>query len=158
MEFRSSIVMAYVLYFCKNGPERIEVNDTKAQKLLYCCYGAVLAGTKERLTDEHPKAWPFGPVFPRTFNDIKKERLTVDMALQFEKDCPAEALELIKKTIKVFGQYTASSLSAWSHRPNSPWSKADSLAALDDREITLYFEKLLPIIQNGGVNVQQPAS
>jgi len=152
MEFSSSSVMAFVLWFCKNENPPIDVNTTKAQKLLYCCYGAVLARFNERLTDEHPKKWPFGPVFPRTFNDIKKGRLTVGMARQFESDCPAEALELIKQTIRVFGQYTATALSKWSHRDESPWAKADSLAALDDREIGLYFGKILPIIQNGGVD------
>ncbi|MDO5530903.1 Panacea domain-containing protein [Sutterella sp.] len=155
MEFRSSVVMAYVLYFCKivQRDSPIEVNNTKAQKLLYCCYGAVLAATDERLTDEHPRKWPYGPVFPRTFNDIKKGRLTVEMAQQFERDCPPESLQLINQTITVFGRYTASQLSSWSHRAGSPWDKADALAALDDREIRLFFAKLLDIIRHGGTDV-----
>ena len=81
MEFRSSIVMAYILMYCQDN--NIVANRTKAQKLLYCCYGAILAEFNERLTDEHPKAWMYGPVFPRTFNDINKKRLTVAMAEEF---------------------------------------------------------------------------
>lgn len=70
MEFRSSEVMAYILNY-GNSHEH-PLNKTQAQKLLYCCYGAILAQFDERLTDEHPKAWPYGPVFPRTVNDINK--------------------------------------------------------------------------------------
>lgn len=147
MEFRSSNVMAFIIRFCQSEEVPIHVDRTKAQKLLYCCYGAVLAATNERLTDEHPKAWPYGPVFPRTFNDIKKGRLTVDMAREFEDQCSWETLDLIKKTIRTFGRYTATQLSNWSHMKDSPWSKADSLASLDDREIALFFTRYLPIIR-----------
>lgn len=148
MEFKSSVVMAYVLYFCKHlTPKPIPVNSTKAQKLLYCCYGAVMAAFDQRLTDEHPKAWPFGPVFPRTFNDINKKRLTEDMALEFMRSCDPSWLKLIQQTLLAFGQYTATQLSNWSHTEGSPWSQADALAALDDRAIGLYFKPLLEKIR-----------
>lgn len=147
MEFRSSIVMAYVLDYCNNASPLIQTNSTKAQKLLYCCYGAVLAATNERLTDEHPKAWPYGPVFPRTFIDISKHRLTVGMARGFEASCPTDILDLINKTIRAFGKYTATQLSNWSHMKDSPWSKADPLASLDDREIAIFFKPYLAFIK-----------
>lgn len=147
MEFRSSDVMAYILYFCRTTMPAISVNSTKAQKLLYCCYGAVLAERNERLTDEHPKAWPYGPVFPRTFNDINKHRLTVGMAVSFKDSCPPDVLDLMNRTILAFGRYTATQLSNWSHMPNSPWSKADALASLDDREVYLFFRNYLPVIK-----------
>ena len=60
---------------------------TQAQKILYCCYGATLAKYDERLTDEHPKAWPNGPVFHRTIIDINNGLLTVAMAKAFEARC-----------------------------------------------------------------------
>ena len=147
MEYCSSNVMAYVLYFCKTQDPPIIVNSTKAQKLLYCCYGAVLAKFDERLTDEHPRAWMYGPVFPTTFNDINKNRLTAGMARQFERDCPPDMLKLIKETIQTFGKYTATQLSNWSHMPESPWSKADALSALDDREISIFFKRYIPVIE-----------
>lgn len=152
MEFKSSEVMAYILYIGKK--ENIDINKTKAQKLLYCCYGMIMAEFDARLTDEHPRAWPFGPVFPRTFNDISKHRLTVGLAQDFEKKCPPEWLELIRLTLRTFGRYTASILSGWSHRKNSPWYKADALAALDDREIRLYFKELVPVVRERGAKCQ----
>ena len=150
MEFRSSEVMAYILNY-GNSHEH-PLNKTQAQKLLYCCYGAILAQFDERLTDEHPKAWPYGPVFPRTVNDINKKRLTLDMAQNFEANCPPEWLELIHKTLRTFWNYTATQLSTWSHRKGSPWSKADALNSLDDREIKNYFDPYLKIIDERGQN------
>lgn len=148
MEFSSSSVLAYILYMGKQ--ENIDINKTKAQKLLYCCYGIIMAKFDKRLTDEHPRAWMYGPVFPRTFNDIEKHRLTVGMALDFEKECPPEWLEFIKLTLRTFWVYSASILSGWSHRKDSPWYKAEPLAALDDREIRLYFEPLVKVVMTRG--------
>lgn len=156
MEFRSSDVMAYVLY--KAQKDGHPLNKTQAQKVLYCCYGAVLAKFDERLTDEHPKAWPYGPVFPRTINDINKQRLTVGMAQEIEKQWSPELKELIDQTICTFSVYTATQLSNWSHLPGSPWAKADPLASLDDREIGLYFKQYLPIIEKRGNECQIPVS
>lgn len=146
MEYRSSYVMAYILKYCRD--HAITANKTKVQKLLYCCYGVFLAKFDERLTDEHPKAWMYGPVFPRTFNDINKGRLTVGMANQFEQDCEPDKLSVINKTIDVFGKYSAGALSNWSHLDGSPWSKADPLASLDDREVGIYFKPYLEVVEN----------
>ena len=126
MEFRSSNVISFIIRFCQSEETPIHVDRTKAQKLLYCCYGAVLAETNERLTDEHPKAWPYGPVLPRTFNDIKKGRLTVDMAREFEDQCPFEILDLIKRTIRTFGRYTATQLSNWSRMKGEATTSIDT--------------------------------
>lgn len=147
MEFRSSDVMAFVINFCQTETARIHVDAPKAHKLLYCCYGAVLAASNERLTYEHPKAWLSGPIFFRTAFDIKNGRLTLDMASAFETQCPAEMLDLVKKTLRTFGRYSAKQLSAWSRMKDSPWAKADSLASIDDREIALFFTPYLPIIR-----------
>lgn len=148
MEFKSSNVMAYILYKAKR--EQHPINKTQAQKLLYCCYGIILSQFNERLTDEHPKAWPFGPVFPTTFNDINKKRLNVDMAVSFERECPNEILELLNKTINTFWNYSATALSNWSHKKDSPWDKADAFAALDDREISIYFKQYIDIVKERG--------
>ena len=95
------------------------------------------------------------PYFHRNVNlvpskDINKKRLNVSMAENFEKSCPESWLELINKTIVAFWDYSASQLSNWSHAKNSPWSKADPLSSLDDREIGLFFQKLLPTIEEKG--------
>lgn len=145
MEFSSSDVMAYILYKAKKDGHPI--SKTQAQKLLYCCYGIVLAAFDERLTDEHPKAWPGGPLFPRTLSAINGRRLTTGMAESFIDSCPADWLKLMDKTIDRFWGYSATALETWSKRKGTPWDKADPLASLDDREIQKYFQQFVPIIQ-----------
>lgn len=146
MEFSSSSVMAYILYKAKKAGHPI--SKTQAQKLLYCCYGIVLAAFDERLTDEHPKAWPGGPLFPRALSAINRHRLTTDMAERFMESCPADWLNLMDKTINRFGGYSGTALETWSQRKGTPWDKADPLASLDDREIQKYFQQFVPIIQD----------
>ena len=120
--FESTDVMAHILGICKQN--HIAWNFTKAQKLLYCCYGTVLAAFNERLTEEAPQAWQYGPVFPRTFNALQKGTITPGLDKGFCKRCNAQWLPLIQETVKQFGKYTDSQLSTWSHKPGSPWSKA----------------------------------
>lgn len=145
MEFSSSSVMAFILYKGKKAGHSI--SKTQAQKLLYCCYGIVLAAFDERLTDEHPKAWPGGPLFPRTLSAINRHRLTTDKAEIFIASCPVDWLKLMDKTIDRFWGYSATALETWSQRKGTPWDKADPLASLDDREIQKYFQQFVPIIQ-----------
>lgn len=164
MEFSSSSVMAYILYKAKKAGHSL--SKTQAQKLLYCCYGIVLAAFDERLTDEHPKAWPGGPLFPRALSDINGRRLTTGMAEfpralsdidgrrlttgmaeRFIDSCPADWLKLMDKTLDRFWGYSATALETWSQRKGTPWDKADPLASLDDREIQKYFRQFVPIIQ-----------
>ena len=146
MEFKSSVVMAYVLYYCKRKPNPIEVTATKAQRLLYCCYGTVLGKYNERLTDEHPRAWFYAPVFPKALEAMKRNELTVAMAKEFERECPADTLSLVNETIDLFGKYTPIQLRNWSSMKGSPYDKADPLCALDDREIALFFKPYIKVV------------
>lgn len=156
-EFRSSWVMAYVLKFSRD--HKHSLNSTQAQSILYCCYGAVLAKFNERLVDEHPRAWMYGPVFPRTTNDIKKQRLTEDMVKQFESVCPRPMLNLVDLTIATFWRYSAYEMSSWTRMKDGPWHKTEPLAVIDDREIAQWFSEYLPIIEKQGseaLEIAQP--
>ena len=148
MEFKSSAVMAYILYKCKLASHPI--NRTQSQKLLYCCYGIIMAQFDERLTDEHPRCWPYGPVFPRTFTAIKKGELTVGIAQEFAKECSPQVLEYIDRTIRTFWNYNATQLCKWTKLKGSPWDKAEALGPLDDREIRLFFKGYIGIINERG--------
>lgn len=69
----SSVVLAYYIVALMNQ-RGLEINMTKLQKLLYIAYGTYLAIKNQRLTNEHPQAWPYGPVFPTTRNRLLKKR------------------------------------------------------------------------------------
>lgn len=141
--YDSNDVMSYIL--SKASEDNFFVNTTKLQKLLYCCYGVILAVFDWRLTAEHPAAWQYGPVFPRTFNGLKKGRIKAGEDHGFSESCPPEALKLIDQTLSFFGKYNASQLSAWSHQPNSPWAIATNNgknlpAQMDDFQIAQFFK------------------
>ena len=150
MEFASTDVMAYVLLHEEEAGLRL--NKTQAQVMFYCCYGAVLAAHDERLTDEHPKAWPFGLLFPQTVAAINRRELTHHCARRFAAACPADWLALIDQTLCAFRGYSAAALSRWSCRPASPWAKADPLAPIDDRRfkctLKISFRSSIPEQQN----------
>lgn len=122
MVFESRDVAAYIAQECKK--RGLEYNNTKIQKLLYCAYGCLLAWKGERICDEYPRAWQFGPVFPRVFRYIHKRG---DIALHSSvvADAPenekASLVQVVDKVLEVFGKMSASALSAWSHKAGSPW-------------------------------------
>lgn len=138
-------VMAYIIKKCRELD--IDVNATKLQKLMYCCYGALLAIMDYRLSGESPEAWQYGPVFPRTLRAFKV--FGIDYVANNESTESVEALpqnikDLIEKTLKFFGSYSASRLSAWSHMKGSPWSRVsddgkDLYGQIDDATIKSYF-------------------
>lgn len=138
-------VMAYLIKRCRELG--IEVNATKLQKLMYCCYGVLLAVLNYRLCDESPEAWQYGPVFPRTLRALKNSSADaiVDLFPTNEADqWPAAIKAAITQTLEFFGKYTANQLSIWSHLKGSPWSRAsnegkDLYGQIDDTTIRAYF-------------------
>lgn len=124
------------------------INMTKLQKLLYICYGVYLAVKGERLTNEHPQAWPYGPVFPTTRNRL------LQLSLDEIKDGSDPSItDDIKACVKLvfdsFGAHTASYLSSWSHQVNSPWDTTVKTEGfrwgmeISDQYILPYFKNLL---------------
>ncbi len=142
-------VASYIIKQCNERD--IFLNVTKLQKLMYCCYGTVLAKYGERLTNEYPEAWPYGPVFPTVLRSIQffgllpfSNKPTPDIA-----NIPAEIIQLINQTLESFGDFTANQLSQWSHKKDSPWYRASNngkllYTRLSDKDIQSYFaEKVL---------------
>ena len=72
----NSVTMAsYIIAYANE--HRYMMNMTKLQKLLYITYGVYMAVKGERLINEHPQAWPYGPVFPTTRNKLLKKDFSV---------------------------------------------------------------------------------
>ncbi len=132
--------------------KRISINITKVQKLLYIAYGLYLAVKNERLTDEHPQAWPYGPVFPTTRirlidADFYSINFAVpDLAEMKQNDDIKSLFELV---FNHFGQWSASQLTAWSHNDGSPWEKTvdqDGFSwgtRIPDKYIKPYFHSMI---------------
>lgn len=94
------------------------------QKLLFMCYGQALAIGEVLFRDDTPKAWPFGPVFPRTYKRYE-EHIPTNLSDE-EKENFAQypdLLTMVARTVAKFSHYSATRLSDWSHLANSPWYK-----------------------------------
>lgn len=143
----NSVVLAKYIagYANANG---FVINMTKLQKLLYIAYGVYLAVTGERLTNEHPQAWPYGPVFPTTRNKLLKLSLE---GIRPHEDASIndDVKACVKLVFDTYGVYNATYLSAWSHRVGSPWDytvNTDGFAwgdRIPDEYILPYFKNLI---------------
>lgn len=138
--------------------KRLGINMTKLQKLLYIAYGTYLAITGERLTNEHPQAWPYGPVFPTTRNKLLKKDLSrIDFSnpllVQIKDD--AEMKSLVSLVLNGFGDKNATTLSVWSHQSGSPWDRTVSQEGftwgerIPDDYIKEYFNTIIVRKSNG---------
>lgn len=131
---------------------RISINMTKIQKLLYIAYGIFLAVKSTRLMDEHPQAWPYGPVFPTTRNKLLKVDL---FSINFEEEeltklkNDSELQSLIDLVFKSFGNWSALQLTEWSHGDGTPWQQTVSMnnfswgMRIPDDSIKRYFSSII---------------
>jgi uncharacterized phage-associated protein len=148
--YDSTILAKYITAYFND--KRIDINMTKIQKLMYIAYGIFLAVKGERLVDEHPQAWPYGPVFPTTRRDLLKSDLNAISLHDDElKGIAADetVCSLIGLVYDTFGNWTASQLSEWSHKEGSPWEKTVSGPGfkwgncIKDDYIESYFKKII---------------
>lgn len=129
----TSIEYAKLIAWLAFKNDRITLGRTQIQKILFVCYGLFYA-TKGRLMfdDDTAKAWPFGPVFPRSY---KRYNYYIDSELsEEEKKSFAEDVETLKMITTVthkLSYYSARDLTAWSHQPGTPWAKV----ILDQKDI-----------------------
>lgn len=144
----STVVMAYLIQRCRMlGVPNINV--TKMQKLMYCCYGVCMAKFRCKLGDESPEAWQYGPVFPRTLRELQVHG--IDFVASKNTDAlksamPEGVVAMIDATLRTFGKFAANQLSNWSHIPGSPWFVASLNGQLlreqiSDSLIADYFSK-----------------
>lgn len=137
-------VAAYIAQECNN--RSISFNNTKIQKLLYCAYGIMLAWKNQRICDEYPRFWPFGPVFPKVFKFINKGGEIASYSFTFKEGATDDEKTVITQTLNKYGSYTASALSRWSHSPISPWARVKNEGAgwnsfMPDEYIRDYFKE-----------------
>lgn len=147
----NSVVFARYIAAEANS-RRITINMTKIQKLLYISYGVYLAVRGERLLNEHPQAWPYGPVFPTTRNKLLKQDL-YSISLKdedlYELRDNKDAKSLINIVFSAFGNMSAMELSEWSHSSGSPWDETTQKngfkwgRVIEDGLISDYFKKII---------------
>lgn len=114
-------LIAWLAYF----KHRVILNKTQMQKLLFMCYGQSLVMKEEPLfSDDSPKAWPFGPVFPRSYKRYEEAApldLTSEEKSRYAEDL--DVLRMIARTVANYCHISATRLSDWSHKKDGPWWK-----------------------------------
>lgn len=125
-KYKSNDIALYII--AKANELRYGINVTKVQKLLYIIYGVYLRVYEDRLVDEHPQAWPYGPVFPNTremiLEDLNPNDLTFSMSNVKEEIKNDERFVGVANFVfDQFGTWNAGQLTEWTHRKNTPWSK-----------------------------------
>lgn len=153
-KYRSTDVAMYLVTLANE--ERIAINITKVQKLLYIIYGTYLRVYGKRLLNEHPQAWPYGPVFPTTRNallkfedlsELSEKAISQEEAHKMKTD--DQLHKVVKFVLEVFGTWNAGQLSEWSHSPDSPWDKTRKRKSfkwgdeISDALILEYFESII---------------
>ena len=144
--FSSSRVLTYIIKRCYL--KGYNINQAKAQRLLYCSYGSVMALFDMRLTDERPITWEAGPIFPRALFDHMHHQLNFsDQQNPLEqKLCPPAILYVINQTVDNFATMPPEQLTAFLTEPGTPWfiesNKGENLGVImGDQVIHDYFLK-----------------
>lgn len=152
-KYNSVDVAKYIVALCNK--EHFEINMTKMQKLLYITYGSYLAVYNQRLTNEHPQAWPFGPVFPTTRNKLLHKDFyeitlnDIDNKAKEEMTSDVDFNRIIKLVLNEFGKWNASQLTIWSHKEGTPWFKTTKSehfkwgSQIPDKFIAQFFNSII---------------
>ncbi|WP_314942672.1 type II toxin-antitoxin system antitoxin SocA domain-containing protein [Porphyromonas endodontalis] len=154
--YRSTDVARYLVFLANE--RKITVNMTKVQKLLYITYGVFLRVYSKRLLNEHPQAWPYGPVFPTTRNNLLKQDFSLVPKESIEDREKIENDEKLNKVVdfvfKNFGSWNAGQLSEWSHSKGSPWDETRKTQGfkwgnvISDKLILEYFCSIITVISD----------
>lgn len=126
MDTLNSIDYSELINWIAYNKYGVQLNKTQMQKLLFMCYGFYLAKAgKPLFSDDSPKAWPFGPVFPRVnkkfIPGVKPSEISTEKQKNFSAN--PKALDIVAKVVEKFYKVSAHDLSEWSHKEGGPWSK-----------------------------------
>ncbi|WP_109831388.1 Panacea domain-containing protein [Reichenbachiella versicolor] len=120
--FDSVTIAEYMLSLAYE--KRIVLNMTKIQKLLYLVYGKFMAESGKQISKESPKAWPYGPVFPRVHKKVKLDNVkTLDDPYFAEISQDKDLNQAIIGVIDRYSKFSATQLSDWSHSKGGPWDR-----------------------------------
>lgn len=120
----TSIDYAKLIQYAGQKQHLIMLNKTQINKILFYVYGVYLAETGHPLfTDDSPKAWTYGPVFP-----IPNKKVNIDEEIRsFPKEKVTayrenpKAMQLVIDSVNRMCNLSALSLTKWSHTEGSPW-------------------------------------
>lgn len=124
-----------------------EVENLKLQKLVYICLGFSLALLDKPLFDNRVYAFPYGPIIPVLYNELKKYRAGkvkyIPTCDYIETNSPE--YELITSVWNSYGTLSGLQLSTICHKAGSPWTMVKTYGIIPHYLIQRYYKKLLKI-------------
>ncbi|KAF2516032.1 Panacea domain-containing protein [Flavobacterium foetidum] len=137
-------------YFIKKYSTVGELTPLKLIKLVYISYGWYLETfNSERLVNESPQAWKFGPVFPILYNHLKKygKKFVKEPIENISTEVISEEdAKFLDKIWSIYGVKDGIYLSALTHKEGTPWSetypKGDNLI-IPDSLIKAHYNRLI---------------
>ena len=136
------------------------ITPMKLIKLCYIAQGVYLVARNERLFNDELEAWKYGPVVPSLYHEFKRfgdKEVTIyggvhinhqgDVEYPHVLESDVEALEVLNLVWDQFKDWTASQLSAWTHRDGSAWQtikkRRSENQSISDEMLKTEFEKII---------------
>ena len=117
-----SVVVAKALQWMACTHE-VSLNGSQIQTILYNAYGVWLATKGERLFEEHPQVWQYGPVFPRAYKHLKKNVGDGRVEYDILRNEYFDMFEFIRRCFQRFAWTSAGVLCAPHIADGSPWKQ-----------------------------------
>ena len=116
------------------------ITNLKAQKLAYYAQGVSYAMLGTPLFDDDFEAWLHGPVIPSLYDELKQfENRQIEIKTDYDdKLFSKEQLDVIVRTYKTFGQYSAWKLRDMTHQ-ELPWKNTKRNQVISKELIRSYF-------------------
>lgn len=157
MEELKSIDYARLIQFAALKNHGVLLNRTQINKILFYVYGRYLAEECVPLfTDDTPKAWPYGPVFPivnKQIDPSENIRGFSDKKVALYRN-NRKAMDIVLDAVNKMCKISAYKLTQWSHQNGSPWydtlfgenKTAKWNTQISDETIKTYFSNSANII------------
>lgn len=102
--------------------EEMQLTMAQIQAILYIAYGVWLAKHGDRLFDEHPQMWKYGPVFPRVYAKLRKDVSDGCSEYNSLKNLYPDRFRFLSNCFRRFAWTKACILTSPHVSDGSPWS------------------------------------
>lgn len=135
----------------KSFQEGIRLTNMQLQKMVYIANGLYLGLTSERLIKEEVEVWNYGPVIKPLYDSLKtfgSGKITVNIPGSYSAPVNLDDNNknaVLDFTWKACKDKDGIQLSNWSHKDDSPWTKAyrENKSIIPDGYMIDYFKKFV---------------
>ena len=125
MEKLSSLDVSRYIRFLAMNRYHVALNRTQVNILLYVCfayYHVLNNSTESPLSDaEAPKAWLYGPTFPRAYNLFDDYNFSIKTRVKSRIEQDPMWSRIVPFVVDKFRRYSSFDLVRWVQRVGTPW-------------------------------------